>query len=115
MPAIIFGGILGGVVTPTEAAVLAVIYAFIVGVFVYREIKWTDLPRILVQSAVVTAAVGFLLGTAAVVAWVLAVQQIPQLLLTRCSRCPAATSCSSVSPRCSSSCSVRCWRGCPRW
>jgi C4-dicarboxylate transporter DctM subunit len=81
LPAIIFGGILGGAVTPTEAAVLAVVYAFIVGVFVYREIAWKDLPRILVSSAVVTAAVCFLLGTAAVVAWVLAVEQIPQLLL----------------------------------
>ena len=81
LPAIIFGGILGGVVTPTEAAVLAVLYAFIVGIFVYREIAWKDLPRILVHSAVVTAAVCFLLGTAAVVAWVLAVEQIPQLLL----------------------------------
>ncbi|HWN90909.1 MAG TPA: TRAP transporter large permease subunit, partial [Verrucomicrobiae bacterium] len=81
LPAIIFGGILGGVVTPTEAAVLAVVYAFIVGLFVYREIKWKDLPGILIQSAVVTAAVCFLLGTAAVIAWVLAVQQVPQLLL----------------------------------
>ena len=81
LPAIIFGGILGGVVTPTEAAVLAVLYAFIVGVFVYREIAWKDLPRLVVHSAVVTAAVCFLLGTAAVVAWVLAVQQVPQILL----------------------------------
>jgi tripartite ATP-independent transporter DctM subunit len=81
LPAIIFGGILGGVVTPTEAAVLAVLYAFIVGVFVYREIAWKDLPRLLVNSAVVTAAVCFLLGTAAVVAWVLAVQQVPRILL----------------------------------
>jgi tripartite ATP-independent transporter DctM subunit len=81
LPAIIFGGILAGVVTPTEAAVLAVIYAFIVGVFVYREIAWRDLPRLLIQSAVVTAAVCFLLGAAAVVAWVLAVQQVPQMLL----------------------------------
>ena len=55
LPAIIFGGILGGVVTPTEAAVLAVVYAFIVGVFVYREIEWKDLPGILINSAVVTA------------------------------------------------------------
>ena len=82
LPVIIFGGILGGVVTPTEAAVLAVLYAFIVGVFVYREIAWAALPGLLVQSAVVTAAVCFLLGTAAVVAWVLAVQQVPQLLLS---------------------------------
>ena len=81
LPAIIFGGILGGAVTPTEAAVLAVAYAFVVGLFIYREIKWADLPGILIQSAVVTAAVCFLLGAAAVVAWVLAVQQIPQLLL----------------------------------
>src|SRR6266850_1935214 len=81
LPAIIFGGILGGVVTPTEAAVLAVVYAFVVGLFVYREIKWKDLPGILIQSAVVTAAVCFLLGTAAVIAWVLAIQQVPQLLL----------------------------------
>ncbi|HEU5192800.1 MAG TPA: TRAP transporter large permease [Methylomirabilota bacterium] len=81
LPAIIFGGILGGAVTPTEAAVLAVVYAFVVGVFVYREIKWRDLPGILVHSAVVTAAVCFLLGTAAVVAWILAVEQVPQTLL----------------------------------
>ena len=81
LPAIIFGGILGGVVTPTEAAALAVLYAFVVGVFVYREIKWRDLPGILVHSTVVTAAVCFLLGTAAVVAWILAVEQVPQTLL----------------------------------
>jgi tripartite ATP-independent transporter DctM subunit len=81
LPIIIFGGILGGAVTPTEAAVIAVAYAFVVGVFVYREIAWRDLPGILVHSAVVTAAVCFLLGTAAVVAWVLVVQQIPQMLL----------------------------------
>jgi tripartite ATP-independent transporter DctM subunit len=81
LPAIIFGGILGGVVTPTEAAVLAVVYAFIVGVFVYREIAWRDLPGLIIHSAVVTAAVCFLLGTAAVVAWILAVEQIPQTVL----------------------------------
>jgi tripartite ATP-independent transporter DctM subunit len=82
LPAIIFGGILGGVVTPTEAAVIAVLYAFIVGVFVYREIAWKDIPGILVSSAVVTASVCFLLGTAAVVAWVLVIEQVPQLLLS---------------------------------
>ena len=81
LPAIIFGGILGGVVTPTEAAAVAVFYAAIVGLFVYREIRWSQLPEILIQSAVVTAAVCFLLGTAAVVAWILAVQQVPVALL----------------------------------
>jgi C4-dicarboxylate transporter DctM subunit len=81
LPVIIFGGILGGIVTPTEAAAVAVFYAAIVGLFVYREIRWSDLPEILIQSAVVTAAVCFLLGTAAVVAWILAVQQVPVALL----------------------------------
>jgi tripartite ATP-independent transporter DctM subunit len=81
LPVIIFGGILGGIVTPTEAAAVAVFYAAIVGLFVYREIRWSQLPEILIQSAVVTAAVCFLLGTAAVVAWILAVQQVPVALL----------------------------------
>jgi tripartite ATP-independent transporter DctM subunit len=81
LPAIIFGGILGGVVTPTEAAAVAVFYAGIVGLFVYREIKWSDLPRILIDSAVVTANVCFLLGVAAVVAWMLAVAQVPAQVL----------------------------------
>lgn len=82
LPAIIFGGILGGIVTPTEAAAVAVFYAAIVGLFVYKEIKWSQLPEILINSAVVTAAVCFLLGVAAVVAWVLAVQQVPMQLIS---------------------------------
>jgi C4-dicarboxylate transporter DctM subunit len=76
-PIIVFGGILTGVVTPTESAVLAVFYAAVVGLFVYREIKWSDLPEILIKSAVVTATVCFLLAVAGVVAWMLAVQQVP--------------------------------------
>ncbi len=81
LPVIIFGGILGGVVTPTEAAALAVLYAFMVGVFVYREIKWRDLPAIMVRSAVVTGTVCFLLAVAAVIAWLMAVAQVPAAIL----------------------------------
>ena len=80
LPIIIFGGILGGVFTPTEAAAVAVLYAAIVGLFVYKEIAWSAIPEILLQSAVITANVCFLLGTAAVVAWVLAVGQVPAFL-----------------------------------
>ena len=80
MPIIIFGGILGGVFTPTEAAAIAVFYAAIVGLFIYREISWSALPCILINSAVMTATVCFLLGTAAVVAWILTVGQVPVLL-----------------------------------
>ena len=81
MPAIIFGGILGGIMTPTEASVLAVLYAAIVGLFVYREIKWRELPEIVVKSAMVTGAVGLLLGTAGLVSWFLTVQQMPAALI----------------------------------
>jgi len=56
MPVIIFGAILGGIADPTEAAVLAVLYAFIIGVFVYKEIPWRALPKILVDSAVTSAS-----------------------------------------------------------
>jgi C4-dicarboxylate transporter DctM subunit len=81
MPAIIFGGILGGIMTPTEASVVAVLYAAIVGLFVYREIAWSQLPEILVQSCAVTGAVGLLLATAGVISWFLTVQQLPAKLI----------------------------------
>ena len=81
LPIIIFGGILGGVFTPTEAAAVAVFYAGVVGLFVYRSIKWSDLPRIFIDSAVMTANVCFLLAVAAVVAWMLAVAQVPARVL----------------------------------
>jgi len=81
MPAIIFGGILGGIMTPTEASVVAVLYAAVVGLFVYREISWSQLPEILIQSAAVTGAVGLLLATAGVISWFLTVQQLPAMLI----------------------------------
>jgi C4-dicarboxylate transporter, DctM subunit len=81
LPIIIFGEILGGVFTPTEAAAIAVFYAGVVGLLVYRSIKWSDLPRIFIDSAVMTANVCFLLAVAAVVAWMLAVAQVPARVL----------------------------------
>ncbi len=77
MPVIIFGAILGGIADPTEAAVLAVIYAFIVGVFVYREIPWSAVLTILVDSAVTSGIVIFMVGAASSFSWLLAVQQVP--------------------------------------
>jgi C4-dicarboxylate transporter DctM subunit len=77
MPVIIFGAILGGIADPTEAAVLAVFYAFIVGVFVYKEIAWADLPKIIVDSAVTSGVVIFMVGTASSFSWILASEQIP--------------------------------------
>jgi len=81
MPAIIFGGILGGIMTPTEASVLAVIYAAVVGLFVYREIRWSALPGLVMHAAMITGAVGLLLGTAGVISWFLTVQQMPAAMI----------------------------------
>jgi C4-dicarboxylate transporter DctM subunit len=77
MPVIILGGIFTGVFTATEAAAVAVFYGFFVALFYYRELKWKDIPRILVDSAVTTGFVGLLLGLASVFGWVLTVEQAP--------------------------------------
>jgi C4-dicarboxylate transporter DctM subunit len=78
MPVIIFGGILGGAFTPTEAAVVAVAYGFVVGVFVYREVTWRDVGRILARTGLISGSVMLLIGTANIFAWLLTVQQLPQ-------------------------------------
>lgn len=77
-PVIILGGILAGIFTPTEAAAVAVAYAFFVGIFVFRELRMADMPRILVQSGVTTSVLLLVIGTANVLAWVLSAEQIPQ-------------------------------------
>jgi C4-dicarboxylate transporter, DctM subunit len=81
MPIIIFGGILGGIVTPTEAGILAVIYAVIVGVGIYREIRFRDLYRILLEAAVTSGVVCIFVGIASVFAWLMAAEKIPDAIL----------------------------------
>lgn len=78
MPVIILGGIYGGFFTATEAAVVAVAYAFLLGVFVYREISLKELPAILWSSAVTSAIVLLIVGFASVFAYVLSLYQAPQ-------------------------------------
>ncbi len=78
MPVIILGGIYGGFFTATEAAVVAVAYTFIVSVFIYREIKWKDLPAIFWSSAVTSGIVLLIVGFASVFAYVLSLYQAPQ-------------------------------------
>lgn len=77
MPVIIFGAILGGIADPTEAAVLAVVYSLIVGVFIYKEISWRQLPKIFLDSAVTSGIVIFMVGASSSFSWILAVEQIP--------------------------------------
>lgn len=80
VPVIILGGIYGGVFTPTEAAAVGVIYGFIVGVFVYKELKFKDLYRIIAGSALTSATVMIIVGTATIFGRVLAIERIPVMI-----------------------------------
>lgn len=72
------GGIYSGVFTPTEAAVIAVFYGLIVGVFVYKEIKLSDIPRILTDSAITMSTVLLIMSASTIFGWILTKLQIPQ-------------------------------------
>lgn len=80
MPLIILGGILTGAFTPTEAAAVAVAYSLIVGMFVYRELRLKDLPRILLETAVINCAIMFVFATAYLLSWVITFADVPIIL-----------------------------------
>lgn len=79
-PVIILGGIYSGTFTPTESAAVAAVYGLIIGVFIYKEIKLTDLWQVFVHSAVSTATVMFVVATASVFAYVLTTNGIPEIM-----------------------------------
>jgi len=76
-PLIILGGILGGIFTATEAAAVAVLYAFLLGTVVYRELSIKKLADIFIQSGTTTAVLLLIIGMANIFAWVLTAEQIP--------------------------------------
>lgn len=80
MPILIIGGIRSGIVTPTEAAVVAAVYAIAVSMLVYREMTWRMLVHTLISAGRSTAMVMFLVGAAKVAAWLITVAQLPQQL-----------------------------------
>jgi len=79
-PVIILGGILGGIFTATESAAVAVVYALVVGMFVYRKIKFKDLVSLFSEGAVVAAIVMFIIATASIFSWIAAIEDIPARL-----------------------------------
>jgi C4-dicarboxylate transporter DctM subunit len=79
-PVIILGGILGGIFTPTEAAVIAVIYALILGLFVYREMRLADLPKIFLEVGINTGVVMFIVSCSTAMSWILSREQAGQAL-----------------------------------
>ncbi|MCF4099551.1 TRAP transporter large permease [Maritalea mediterranea] len=80
MPIIILGGILGGIVTPTEAASIAVGYALFIGTFVYRKINMDDMVKMLIRTARVTGVIFVIIAFASIVGWYLSFNQIPQMV-----------------------------------
>ena len=80
MPVILLGGILSGVFTPTEASIVTCAYARVVGVFVYKEIRITDVPRIVWENIRACASIIVLIGLANVFAYILTAERIPQMV-----------------------------------
>lgn len=80
MTVIIIYGLLSGIATPTETAVIASVYAFFVGAFVYRELPIKEVPGILINSAISSAGILALVGFANVFGWILVSEQIPKLI-----------------------------------
>jgi TRAP-type transport system large permease protein len=77
LPVVIIGGMKAGVFTPTEAAVVAAVYSFVVGMFVYRELKWSEMYGLILAAGKTTAVVMFLVAAAMVSAWLITVANIP--------------------------------------
>jgi C4-dicarboxylate transporter DctM subunit len=79
MPVVVLGGIYGGITTPTEASVIAVAYAILVGMFIHRELGWRDLYPIFRRSVVSSAVIMFIIACAALFSWLLNRQGVPDM------------------------------------
>lgn len=77
---IILGGIYGGIFTPTEAAAVSAVYAFLIAVFVYRDINMKQVPDVLIDSAKITVMLMFIIVNAMLFAHVLTTERIPQII-----------------------------------
>ena len=80
MPFLILGGILGGAFTPTEAAAVSAVYAFVIAVFVYKDITLREVPRVLLSSAAMSAMLLYIITNAVMFAFILTSEQIPQAM-----------------------------------
>ncbi|WP_400164546.1 TRAP transporter large permease [Brevibacillus sp. TJ4] len=80
IPVIILGGIYGGVFSPTEAAVVAVVYAIVVGMFVHRELSWSDVYKAIVESAIINASTMIIIGLSISFAYIMTLEKIPNAI-----------------------------------
>ena len=80
MTVVILVGIVGGIFTPTEASVVAVVYALFVGLFIYKELKIKAIPRVILDSTITTVSLMILVGFANLFGWILILEQVPQTI-----------------------------------
>jgi tripartite ATP-independent transporter DctM subunit len=80
LPVIILGGMRAGVFTPTEASVVAVVYALLVGKYLYRTLQWRMVPVLLSRTAILTASVLIIVAASNAFAWVLTTENVPQAI-----------------------------------
>jgi C4-dicarboxylate transporter DctM subunit len=79
---IVLGGIYSGVFTPTEAAAISAVYAFVIAVFVYKDLKLTDVPRVLLGSANMSAMILYIVTNAVLFSFLMTSEQIPQTMIS---------------------------------
>ena len=77
---IVIGGIYGGIFTPTEAAAVAAVWAFFVSMFVYRDIRWREIPRVFLDAAKTSAMIMFIIANAMLFAHFLTLENVPQMI-----------------------------------
>jgi tripartite ATP-independent transporter DctM subunit len=79
-PLLLVGGMVSGVFTPTEAAVVTVLYCLFLSAACYRELPWRQLPQLMLETVEETGVIAFVLGAAAAMGWVLTTEGLPQML-----------------------------------
>ena len=82
MPLIILGGIVSGIFTPTESGAIAVIYALVIGMFVYKEFTYRELPRIFLKAASMTGMALLIVAGASIFSWLVAYEKFPKMIIT---------------------------------
>ena len=82
MPLIIIGGIVSGIFTPTESGAIAVIYALVIGMLVYKEFTYRELPRIFLKAASMTGMALLIVAGASIFSWLVAYEKFPKMIIT---------------------------------
>jgi len=80
LPVLILGGILSGIMTPTEAAAIAVAYALVVGGVIYRALTWADMLDMLIRTARITGVIFLIIASASILGYWMTFNQIPQMI-----------------------------------